>query len=395
MGFLAGRASFDRFRIESPEGVKFGQAQVDALTQFAIGQVESASPDEAVVGFTAGQHLLDTAFSVEKNVLDDALHFGVRIDTNKVPAALRKAWLQIELTELGAENSSGRPTKAQRQQAKEAVDARCEDESREGKFRRMQHVSVLWDARESTLYLGGASPATAEQCIGLLERAFELSLERVTAGRLATRWCSENKKMAALDSVVPSAFHGDGLANEIAWVSDPSANFDFLGNEFLLWLWWSWETVSDALELSDGSEVVGMLNRTLSLECPHAQSGKETISAEAPVRLPEAMLAVSAGKLPRKSGFTLVRQDMQHEFVLQAETLSVGGARTLLSEGDDSDDGDIAMQRIDGLRHLVETIDLLFGVFCQRRLGKSWAGDLDQIRRWLQKNSGPSKRSAA
>ncbi len=39
--------------------------------------------------------------------------------------------------------------------------------------------------------------------------------------------------------------------------------------------------------------------------------------------------------------------------------------------------------RIESLRGLKETLDLLFQAFCQRRIGKSWSGDLEQMRGWL------------
>lgn len=38
--------------------------------------------------------------------------------------------------------------------------------------------------------------------------------------------------------------------------------------------------------------------------------------------------------------------------------------------------------RIEGIRGLKETLDLLFETFCERRIGKSWSGDLEQMRGW-------------
>jgi len=395
MGFLAGRMSFDRFRIVSPKVRKFGPEHVEILEQYAISQVEATSASEASLGFLAGSHLLDEDFRPEKNMLAHALHFGIRIDTNKVPAALRKAWLEMELAATAADNPSGKANRAQRKQAKEAVETRCEEEAASGKYRRMQQFPVLWDARPGVLYLGSSGSAAGEPCLALLAQAFDLSLERLTAGRLADQWAENNKHAGELENVVPSVFHADEPEAQIAWLRGSSGNLDFLGNEFLVWLWWSLETNSDAIALGDKSEVVGMLNRTLSLECPRAESGKETITAESPVRLPEAMRAISSGKLPRKSGLLLVRQGVQHEFVLQAETLAVGGAKIQLAESGNSADTGEDDDRIEGLRHLSETIDLLFGAFCQQRLTKAWTRELEQIRTWLGKSSPASKKKSA
>lgn len=395
MGFLAGSIGFERFRVEGPKVRQFGPEHLETLQRFAIGQTESASTEDASVGFAAGKHLLDLDFRLEKNILGDVLQCGVRIDTNKVPAALRKAWLEMELEALGAENPSGRPTKVQRQQAKEALEARCQDEARDGKFRRMQFLPVLWDARQGILYLGGSGSAALEQCAGLFERAFDVSLERITTGRLAEQWAAAAKKQNALEDVVPSTFHADEGEAQIAWLNKAAANFDFMGNEFLMWLWWALETQAGAIALADGTEVSGMLNRTLSLECPRGESGKETITAEAPVRLPEAMHAISSGKLPRKTGLLIVRDGVQHEFVLQAETFAVSSARIQLSESGDSAGSGAIEERIEGLRHLAETIDLLFGAFCKRRISKGWEKELEQIRGWLRKNAKEVKRKSA
>jgi hypothetical protein len=383
----------EQFRIDGPELHGFGPEQIEILEKFAIGQLESSSSDGVDLGFLAGGHLFDVKFDLEKNIINDALHCALRIDTNKIPAALRKAWLQMELSVLAAENTSGRPTKAQRQQAQEAVDARCEEELKSLKYRRMQQFPVLWDRQAGIFYCGSSSPAAGEQCTALFEQAFGLTLERVTSGKLAEQWADEAKRQEALAETVPSVFQEQNGKGEIAWLTNEPDNFDFLGNEFLLWLWWHLQTESDTLALADGSEVTAMLARTLTLECPRGESGKETITAESPVQLPEARQAIRSGKLPRKSGLILVRNGEQYEFVLQAETFAIGGAKIQLDEsgvgrGRQED-------RIEGVRHLSETLALLFGAFCERRIGKAWSRELEQIRRWLQQEKSASKKPAA
>jgi hypothetical protein len=36
------------------------------------------------------------------------------------------------------------------------------------------------------------------------------------------------------------------------------------------------------------------------------------------------------------------------------------------------------------VRHLLETLDLLYGAFLQRRLAGAWPGELQRMERWLQ-----------
>src|SRR5208282_4346964 len=241
--------------------------------------------------------------------------------------AVRKAWTQLELAALTADNPNSRPTKIQRQEAREAVEARCEDEIRSGRFLRMQQFPVLWDARNGMLYFGGSSSTAAELCCELLSRAFGLELLPMTASRRARDWATEAKRRKALDQAIPSVFHTGNTTAEISWWNQQEGNWDFLGNEFLLWLWWRWETISDTIALPDQSEVTGMFARTLSLQCPRDESGKETITAEGPTALPEAMQAIRSGKLPRKAGLTIVRHGEQYDLTIQPETFMISGAK--------------------------------------------------------------------
>jgi hypothetical protein len=228
----------------------------------------------------------------------------------------------------------------------------------------------------------------------LFQRSFGISLERISAGKLAEQWATDAELRSELEEIEPVVFHEDEPGAHPAWLNGNSAGFDFLGNEFLLWLWWSLETQSDTLTLADKSELVVMLNRTLALECPRGESGKETITAEAPVRLPEAHHAIKAGKLPRKSGLMLVREGIQYEFVLQAESFAVSSGKIKLPENDDQGESPNDV-RIDALRSLAESIDLLFAAFCERRLRKQWDADLKQMRRWLGKEGTKAKKPAA
>src|SRR5207247_7736940 len=124
--------------------------------------------------------------------------------------------------------------------------------------------------------------------------------EPLTAGRQAFLQAEPREQSRGIDDATPSAFVPN-MGGEVAWLPD-EANRDFVGNEFLLWLWYVLDAEADALALSDQSEATVMLARSLVLECPRGQTGRESIASEAPAKLPEAHRAVQAGKLPRKAG---------------------------------------------------------------------------------------------
>jgi hypothetical protein len=392
MGFLSGPLSFQCFQIEGGAKRPFGPGDIKILEKFAISEM-AATAQQPGVGFLAGEHLLDLNFSLEKNVIGEALHCAMRIDSHQIPAAVRKAWLQLELAALTADNSGSRPTKVQRQEAREAVEARCEDEIRSGRFLRMQQFPVLWDARNGILYFGGSSSTAADLCCDLFSRAFGLELQPMTASRRARDWATAAKRRKTLDQAIPSVFHTNNTTAEISWWNQQEGNWDFLGNEFLLWLWWRWETGSDTIVLFDRSEATGMFARTLSLQCPRDESGKETITAEGPTALPEARQAIRSGKLPRKAGMTIVRHGEQYDLTIQPETFMVSGAKIHV---EDTSEGRGALEdRIESVRSLHDTVDLLFRAFCEQRVGKNWNSELQQIGRWLKSDAARRKNPAA
>lgn len=392
MGFLSGTMTFERYWITKDPTPALGSDHIEVLEKFSIGNRESVALDEPNVGFIAGDHLLDMKFAVEKNIIGDALHFGVRVDSDQIPGAIKNAWLQMELLPLTVDNPSGKPTKAQREEAKELVEARCAEEMATGKFRRMQQTSILWDASNDEIYVGSTSPTANEACVDLLQRAFEIELDHVSSGKLAHTYATEYKQLGALYEISPAAFVTEEGAGSVTWWNGMGENYDYLGNEFLLWLWWQWETESDTIQLSDESQISGMFARTLALDCPRGESGKETISAESPVALPEAALAIRSGKLPRKAGLTLVRNNEQYDFSLQAEQFSVGSAKITQIGADGVMEPE---ERLQSLRNFSESLDLLFDAFCERRLGKSWKKDLKHMQSWLQADKPVRRRAAA
>ena len=380
MPFLTGSLGFERFQVSGFDTANFSDEHIAKLAHAASGNATSNNIENTLVGFLGGEHLFDQVFDLGKNVINDALHCAVRIDTNQVPSAVRKAWMSMELSALAKDNTSGRPTKAQRQEAKESVEARCTAEAATGKYRKMQQFPVLWDFRNHLLYFAGSGTTAMSHCADLFERTFDVELSRCSAGSLAMEWATANGLVAEFEDLQPITFAPRSADVTAAWANADSMLPDFLGNEFLVWLWWTLENNGDVIVLEDGSEVSVMLNKTLTLECPMGEHGKETISAESPVKLGEAKHAICSGKLPRKSGLSVVRDGQQFDLVLQAETFAISGAKIHVSDDDDAHDLD---ERIDAIRTLDDTIRSLFHVYCKARVAQDWTQDRRTITNWL------------
>jgi hypothetical protein len=386
MGFLNGRVSYMRFRVSGESPLPFDEETLEKASAHGIGRHGDADPTDGVhFGWSGGNHVLDMTFELGKNVVNDALHLGLRIDSDKIPGDLLKAYTQIELDARAEMNPSGRPTKAQREEAKEAAKVRAEAEAADGRYRRRKMHPMLWDARTNTLYSGATSNAVLDRLLPLFRETFDRTLEPVTAGVLAASIAADLGRDEAIYDAAPLALFGDGdtaLYSSIAWAEADPTSRDYWGNEFLLWLWHTLQNEGDVLTLADGSECSVMISKTLQLDCPRGETGRDSLSYEGPTRMPEALRALQSGKLPRKAGLLIERQGTTYDLTIQAETMAVSGAA--LPKEDGVSGREAQEGRIDYLRHLTETVDLLYGSYVRRRLDPNWNGELSRIRDWLR-----------
>jgi hypothetical protein len=385
MGFFGGRVSYLRFRVNGPKPRLFGDEHLERLASLKAGRQRIASADGVEVGWTAGDHVLDTDFDRAKNIVNDTLHFELRIDTEKLPADLLRAYTAVELKALSAENPSGFPSGRQKREAKEIARERLEQEAKDGRYTRRKTVPVLWDAKSNEVLFGATALTHVERLAAHFKQTFALQLEAITAGRRAYQLAELHQRTRHVDDSSPSAFIPGVTPEDVIWIADEDSR-DFLGNEFLLWLWFQSEGESDTVSVADRSEITFMIARTLTLECPRGQTGHETITHEGPSRLPEAKRAIQSGKLPRKLGLTLVRNDQQYELTLHAETLAVGSAKLPVPPEDVTESRARLEHRVDQLRDLIETVDLLYDTFGKARFGKEWPDTLSRMQRWLARD---------
>src|SRR5437867_3273752 len=107
MSFLSGSVSFSRFHVVGGSPKRLDDALLEKLRAHAIGSQKVQRSDDVEVGWAGGRHLLDRTFDEERNVVLDCLHFGLRLDTARIPADLMRAYIEMELESLKAENGNG------------------------------------------------------------------------------------------------------------------------------------------------------------------------------------------------------------------------------------------------------------------------------------------------
>ena len=370
---MNGRVTFLRFKVDGPKPPIFTEEHLGRLEEFQSGRQKIASADGIDAGWTAGSHVLDKDLRPAKNIVNDALCFDLCVEFDKLPADKLKAYYEGNLAALAKENPTGLPSAKQKREAKESARDRLEEEAKDGRYKKRKCIPVMWDGVSNEVLLGATALTHIDRLVSLFQQTFGYGLDPITSGRLAAGGQAE---ATSLSSFTP------GSGSDAAWIADETSR-DFLGNEFILWLWYFSEKNSDTVDLPDTSSSTFMLSRTLTLSCPRGETGHNTIKHEGPTRLPEAKRALRSGKLPRKAGLILVRNSEQFEFALQAETMGVGSAKLPKPPDDVTQARAKLEERVSQIRNLKETVDLMFGAFLTVRFGSEWGATLSSIQKWL------------
>ncbi|MFQ5430831.1 MAG: hypothetical protein ACE5E1_11030 [Phycisphaerae bacterium] len=389
MAFLSGTVSFSRHHVAGGAPKRLDDRLLEKLREHRIGTQRVMRADHEEVGWIGGRHLLDGEFDIEKNVLLDCLHCGLRIDVSKIPPERLRAYVQMELDELRRKNGNGHAPGRIKREAVEAARRRADEEIKKGRYRRQRQAPVLLDSRNDVLFLGETRPTALQRVSSLFKETVGKRLEPMTAGYLAYAWAERAGLTRMLEGLEPAPFvrgDGDNGRAEVCWTASDPTSRDYLGNEFLLWLWFTLSERGDTIALPDNTDAAVVMVKQLVLECPRAEMGRQTIACDGPTQLPESRRAVQSGKLPRKAGLIVSRQGAQYEFLLQAETFNVTSA--VLPKIDAGGNGNgrgraFAEERIEQIRHLAETVDLLFAVFLKLRLSSAWPAELAAVRAWL------------
>ena len=341
-------------------------------------------------GWAGGDHVLDLSVDLAKNIVDDALHLAIRIDTDKIPSALLRAYTQIEIDALAQGNPSGVATKAQRQEAKETASSGPRPRPPTAGSAASAITRSSGTARPNTLYAGSTSTGVLERLLGLFRETFDRDLEPITAGSIAQ-----------------------------ALSADPTGDAGLLAASFESG---RFTTGSRALKRALDPGLVGRrpdrprlprqrvpgLDLALAPEFRRHDPARRQLGSERdPRQDPDARLPArrnrprpacrrpadpAAGSPPRTSGrqaAAAVGDDprapgAQYELTMQAESFAVSGAALPKPEGGPLSPSESRIARLESLRHLAETIDLLFAAYLDRRTSSVWSEELGRIRGWLQ-----------
>ncbi len=146
-----------------------------------------------------------------------------------------------------------------------------------------------------------------------------------------------------------------------------TTDHDFLGEEFLTWLWFRLETEGGDFEL-DGNAVGVSLDDLLAFAPDDRDETEHTLRKGLPTRTAEARAALRSGRRLRKAKLILAEGEQQWSLTVDGPTLNLQGVKLPDDPEDQSVARDVVAERIANYARAHELVELLYGQFLAVRL---------------------------
>ncbi len=165
-------------------------------------------------------------------------------------------------------------------------------------------------------------------------------------------------------------------------MDNSAERFAFLGREFLTWLWFEAERTGGGVDTPTFGRVGVDFGQRLSLETGGNTKEGSTVQADAPSQAEEARTALRTGKKVAKARLLLDAGERQYQVNLDAESLTIAGAKlpTMLGPKDAS----LLDERLRLIDELEAILDEMYVGFVKLRMDEGqWAPVREAMREWV------------
>jgi len=170
------------------------------------------------------------------------------------------------------------------------------------------------------------------------------------------------------------------LGSAAAPLGDARGGLDFLGPEFLTWLWWR-AAEAPGFTHPDGIEVFVHLDEHLELRGERAAARRTVLRSGVPGASAEARAALKSGKTLVAARVLVVRGEEERRVTIKAEDLDFSGLKLPAPEPGPAHER--LEQSLAGLVRAEEDLDLCFKAFLEVRLSSAWPAEVLRIRAWV------------
>ncbi|MFO7599094.1 MAG: hypothetical protein R6X27_04715 [Candidatus Desulfacyla sp.] len=164
---------------------------------------------------------------------------------------------------------------------------------------------------------------------------------------------------------------------------------EFLGREFLLWLWFKSETEDGIFDLGDKGKAELWLDGKITLQSEN-ERGVETITCTGEaLNMKEARFALAGEKEIRQATVKLAIGDNQWSFVLDSTWMNFRSFKTprVINDGKEDPDG-LFYEKAFLIEEAISAMDRIYASFIGDRLSPEWLTETrSAIARWIRQGA--------
>lgn len=162
---------------------------------------------------------------------------------------------------------------------------------------------------------------------------------------------------------------------------------EFLGREFLTWLWFRSDSQEGVFDLGELGTAEILFEGKMTLEPDGEERGDSVTCAGAGFRLGEARFALTRGKKVTRASLRLIRGDDEWSFSLDSAWLNFSGLKVPKVMQDAGEDADgLFYERMFLIEQPIAVVNALFEEFVRIRVSSEWGRvELPALEEWIRR----------
>ena len=163
--------------------------------------------------------------------------------------------------------------------------------------------------------------------------------------------------------------------------------YQFLGEEFLTWLWFIIESNQDLIKNFDKDFVALEVGNRIVFENRRKEAAERLSIKGDDASLEEGIIALKKGALVSELNVVYKSAELTWQFTLKGESLNVSSLSIPSSGSVESEDDleGIVLEKIFLFDKILNIVEKLFSHFVKLRVSDAWQGkELQRIRKWIQ-----------
>jgi hypothetical protein len=162
--------------------------------------------------------------------------------------------------------------------------------------------------------------------------------------------------------------------------------YQFLGEEFLTWLWFIIETDQDLIKNFEKEFIALEVGNRIVFENRRKETAERITIKGDGASLEEGMVALKKGALVTELNLVYKSSELRWQFTLKGESLNISSLSipSIGSAESEEDVEGIALEKIFLFEKILQVLENLFSYFAKLRVSDSWQGkEVSRIRKWI------------